>query len=60
MDHEEGGTAVIFNHRRFQNTPGGSQLLERRGTEMDVKRLRASLERLGHDVKVYNDLTKEQ
>jgi len=56
------GLAIIFNNRRFArnmnlNTP---ILPERHGTDVDCKNMENLLTQLGYDVRVKNDLTREE
>ncbi|KAK7870104.1 hypothetical protein R5R35_011083 [Gryllus longicercus] len=52
MCHSKRGLAIILNHENF----GIQKLKSRSGTNVDRDNLKESLEHLGFDVKVYNDL----
>lgn len=53
MHHKSRGTALIFNHERF-NDPG---LGKRTGTAVDSTNLKQTFESLHFDVPIYNDLS---
>jgi hypothetical protein len=55
MSHEKRGTAIIFNNAIFDN-PDFNLV----GTENDRDNLKNTMECLGFDVKVYNDLKRNE
>ena len=52
--HDNRGIALIFNHETFSHQP------KREGTLKDGKDLKATLQRLQFDVRVYKDLKLKQ
>lgn len=53
MHHKSRGTALIFNHEKF-NDPG---LGKRTGTVVDCVNLKQTFESLNFDVQIHNDLS---
>jgi hypothetical protein len=56
MRHKRRGMAIILSHEYFE-TPG---LARRDGTNVDRDNLKCTLEGLGFEVTVHNDLTHEE
>lgn len=54
MKHLRRGNALIFNHIKFNIMP------ERKGTELDSKRIQISLTKLGFTTFTYKDLDREK
>jgi caspase-like apoptosis-related cysteine protease len=57
MCHRRRGTALIFNHMRFDPRLG---LKDRKGTDADRDNLTATLRTLDFDVRVYDDLAHKE
>lgn len=53
MNHKRRGLALIFNHENFQI----DKLRSRTGTEVDAKNLKTTLQNLGFEVIIHQDLT---
>jgi caspase-like apoptosis-related cysteine protease len=56
MNHNRRGMAIIFNHEDFDNP----SLKRRFGTNVDRDNLKHTLNGLGFEVTVYNDLKTEE
>ena len=50
MDYPRRGLAIVFNHKDFNNNK------QRNGTNIDRKKIKATLKKLGFEVKIYDDL----
>jgi hypothetical protein len=53
MNHEKRGRAIIFNHKKYNET---LNLQERTGTNADKKLLKEQFEKLRFEVEDYDDL----
>ena len=54
MDHEQRGTAIIFNNKKFEASTG---MGERTGTDIDAEKLYMALTEMGFNTHVKNDCT---
>jgi hypothetical protein len=51
MDHPRRGLAIVLNHKNFNNNAQ-----QRNGTNIDRKKIKATLKKLDFEVKIYDDL----
>jgi caspase-like apoptosis-related cysteine protease len=56
MNHKRRGMAIIFNHKYFDDI----YLKHRVGTNVDSDNLKKTMERLGFEVKLHDDLTHDE
>ena len=57
MDHDARGRFIVINNRKFLP---GTNLDERKGTDVDAKSLKDDFTKMGFRVEVHNDQTADQ
>jgi caspase-like apoptosis-related cysteine protease len=55
MNHKRRGMAIIFNHEYFDDP----SLRRRKGTKVDGDNLKDTMQLLGFDVKIYDDMDRK-